>query len=181
MTVAITALSAEETRDRLDELADLLRACVEDGASVNFLLPFTAEAARRFWEAKVLPPLMAGGLILLIAEAGGRIAGTVQLDHDTPPNQPHRAEVRKLLVHPDFRRQGIARVLMRDLEARAGAMGRHLLTLDTLTGDKAEPLYTALGYVTVGTIPDYCIRTDGSGLGATTFMYKQLGASAPHA
>ena len=92
-----------------------------------------------------------------------------------PPNQPHRAEVRKLLVHPDFRRQGIARHLMREAEAHAVRIGRSLLTLDTRTGDSAEPLYTSLGYVTVGQIPHFSRDPQDAGkLDATTIMYKRV-------
>ena len=120
----------------------------------------------------MLPGLQGGGLVLLAAEADGRLAGSVQFDTDTPPNQPHRAEVRKLMVHPDFRRRGIAKSLMADLERRAAAMGRTLLTLDTRTGDFAEPLYASLGYVTAGTIPGYCRDTFLDRLDSTTIMYK---------
>jgi ribosomal protein S18 acetylase RimI-like enzyme len=103
------------------------------------------------------------------------VVGSVQLDYDTPPNQPHRADVRKLLVHPRSRRQGIARMLMRELERRARERGRTLLTLDTRSGDKAEPLYASMGYCVVGIIPGFCRDTADAGrLDATTIMYKQL-------
>jgi ribosomal protein S18 acetylase RimI-like enzyme len=98
----------------------------------------------------------------------------VQLSTDTPPNQPHRAEVTKLLVHPDFRRRGIARALMAELEVRAAALKRTLITLDTRTGDSAEPLYASMGYKTVGTIPDFCVDPFGERLYPTTIMYKTL-------
>jgi ribosomal protein S18 acetylase RimI-like enzyme len=98
----------------------------------------------------------------------------VQLDFDTPPNQPHRAEVRKLLVRPDFRRQGIGRTLMAEVEKRAAELKRNLLTLDTRTGDSAEPLYASLGYRTVGIIPGYCLDPFNTKLDSTTVMYKAL-------
>ena len=145
-----------------------------DGASINFILPFSEAQAENFWTRKVRAPLRAGTLLVLVARRNGRIVGSVQLDHDTPPNQPHRAEVRKLLVHPSCRRMGIARALMADLESRAPKLGRTLLNLDTRTGDKAEPLYTSLGYITVGTIPEFCRDTIVDRLDATTIMYKKL-------
>src|SRR5690606_24860878 len=135
----------------------LLHTCVHHGASVGFIVPFSAADGEAYWRRKVLAGLRDGGLLLLVATRDGRIVGTVQLDIDTPANQPHRAEVRKLLVHPDARRQGIARALMVEVEARAIAMGRSLLTLDTRTGDAAEPLYTALGFETAGVYPGYCL------------------------
>ena len=168
----IVALSAPELETRLNEFAALLHACVHAGASINFVLPFPLQEAETFWRAKVLPGLRAGTRILFAAEADGRLAGSVQLDCDTPPNQPHRAEVSKLMVHPDFRRRGIARALMAALERRAGDLGRSLITLDTRTGDMAEPLYASLGYVTAGTIPGYCRDPFADRLDATTIMYK---------
>ncbi len=110
----------------------------------------------------------------MVARKDGRIAGSVQLDYDTPPNQPHRAEVRKLLVHPDFRRRGIAKALMAALESRAAELGRSLLTLDTRTGDMAEPLYVSLGYQTAGIIPGYCRDPFKDHFDPTTIMYKAL-------
>jgi len=172
--VALSTLSADALKGRLLELGALLHACVAAGASVNFVWPFAEDEAEAFWERKVLPAVRAGTRTLFVAETAGRIRGTVLLDVDTPPNQPHRAEVAKLLVHPQARRRGIARALMAALEARARELGRTLLTLDTRAGDVAEPLYTSLGYVTVGTIPGYCVDPSGTRLDATTIMYKTL-------
>lgn len=174
-SLALNRVSAAEARALLPGLGELLHACVQDGASVSFVLPFDAEAARAFWRDKVLPPLEGGGLVLLAAMQDGRVAGSVQLDCDTPPNQPHRAEIRKLLVHPDFRRRGIARALMRAAEAAAVQAGRSLITLDTRSGDNAEPLYASLGYRTVGMIPGFARDArDPARLDATTIMYKPL-------
>lgn len=170
----IASFSADEAARHLAGLSALLHACVLDGASVGFVLPYTEVDAGRFWSGKVLPKLREGGLLLLVAQREGRLAGTVQLDYDTMPNQPHRAEVRKLLVHPDFRRQGIAKALMAELERRARELGRSLLTLDTRTGDQAEPLYASLGYKVAGMIPDYCRDTLVDRLDPTTIMYKSL-------
>ncbi|WP_417516719.1 GNAT family N-acetyltransferase [Minwuia sp.] len=172
--ITYRALTADELDDRLDELVSLLHDCVHDGASVNFVMPFPRAEAEHFWRSMVLGPARRGDRTILIAEAAGRIVGSVQLDCDTPPNQPHRAEVTKLLVHPDFRRRGIARRLMQDLEALAIRRGRSLITLDTRTGDSAEPLYTSLGYQTVGSIPGFSRDVFTDRLDATTLMYRTL-------
>ncbi len=172
--VSISTFHADDIETHLGELGELLSACVHDGASISFVLPFTRSESELFWSAKVLPAVRAGKLTLLVARHEGRIAGSVQLDHDTPPNQPHRAEVRKLLVHPNVRRRGIARLLMAELEQLTRRMGRHLITLDTRTGDKAEPLYASLGYATAGVIPGYCLDPIEDRLDSTTLMYKAL-------
>jgi ribosomal protein S18 acetylase RimI-like enzyme len=173
-TPDIALLSAEEISDRLEELAVLLHACVQDGASIGFVLPFDPDAARAYWRGTVQRAAGRGGLTAFAATLDGRIVGSVQLDHDTPANQPHRAEVRKLMVHPEFRRRGIARALMAAVEEHAVRLGRDLLTLDTRTGDMAEPLYASLGYRTSGVIPGYCLDTVGERLDSTTIMYKPL-------
>ncbi|HSP26631.1 MAG TPA: GNAT family N-acetyltransferase [Saliniramus sp.] len=172
--ITISSLSGDEAQAHLKELAGLLHACVHDGASISFVLPFTIEDATTFWAKSVLPQVRAGTRVLLVARQAGVLAGSVQLDHDTPPNQPHRAEVRKLIVHPDFRRRGIARALMAELETIAAKLGRSLITLDTRTGDTAEPLYASMGYTTAGVIPGYARDPAGSRLDATTVMYKGI-------
>ncbi|RAS21116.1 GNAT family N-acetyltransferase [Paraburkholderia bryophila] len=175
--MTITSFSADDLERHLPELGALLHACVHDGASVGFVLPCSVEECEAFWGGKVLPTLRHGRLVLLVAREGDAIAGTVQLDYDTMPNQRHRADVRKLLVHPAWRRRGIARALMTELERHALRLQRSLLTLDTRTGDHAEPLYTALGYQAVGVIPGYALDPDQACLEATTFMYKALEAA----
>jgi ribosomal protein S18 acetylase RimI-like enzyme len=170
----LTILMADEAAARLSDLGALLHACVQAGASVNFVLPFTPHDSEAFWRRKVLPALHEGGRVLWVARRGERIVGSVQLHLDTPPNQPHRAEVTKLLVHPEFRRRGIARALMAALEQEARRLGRSLITLDTRTGGSAEPLYSSLGYQTVGIIPGYCRDTVEDRLDPTTIMYKVL-------
>jgi len=117
----------------LDMLADVLHAVVHDGAGVSFIVPFTMAEARRFWVDKVLPGVREGALHVLVARDAGRIVGTVQFALAWPPNQTHRAEVAKLIVHPVARRRGVARGLMVALESLARAEGRTLLTLDTWT------------------------------------------------
>ena len=110
---------------------------------------------------------------MVVARRHGRIVGTVQLDLATPPNQPHRGEIKKLLVHPQARRAGIARALMVAIEDEARAARRSLLTLDTAS-DAAERLYASLGYVRVGVIPRFSIRPDSSEFEGTTVMYKEI-------
>ena len=158
----------------LDMLAEILRAVVYDGAGVSFVVPFSIEEARTFWLASVLPGVRARTRRVLVARLEGRIAGTVQIDLATPPNQRHRAEVLKLLVHPAARRRGIARALMIAVEPIAQAEGRTLLTLDTWTGKAAEVLYASLGYVAAGVIPRYARGSLTQELEPTTIMYKHL-------
>lgn len=163
----------------IEMLGEVLRAIVYDGAGVSFVVPFSAEDARGFWLDKVLPGVRAGTRRLLVARLGERIVGTVQLDLAVPPNQRHRAEVAKLLVHPDARRRGIARALMVTLEDIALSEGRTLLTLDTWTGSSAEQLYRSLGYSVAGVIPRYARGSLTPELEATTIMYKELSPAAP--
>jgi GNAT superfamily N-acetyltransferase len=158
----------------LDMLGDVLHSCVHAGASVSFVLPFSPAQAGAFWREQILPGVSAGEKRVLLARIGRRIVGTVQLDTATPPNQPHRADVKKLLVHPDARRRGIARSLMLAVEQHARAAHRSLLTLDTVTGSPAERLYLALGYVALGVIPRYALNFNSSLLETATFMYKEL-------
>jgi len=166
--------TAAEVETRLGELASLLHACVEEGASINFIHPYSLEDARRFWVRKVLPRVGDDALTILVAEQDGRIVGSVQLDCDTPPNQVHRADIKKLLVHPDFQRRGIGRRLMTEIEKVAQRLGRSLLTLDTRSGDKGEPLYLSLGFIVAGIIPDYSRDARSDRLDAASFMYKPL-------
>lgn len=173
-TPSLSLFSADDIIADLDGLGDLLHACVHAGASIGFIMPHARTESEAFWLTRVLPAVRDGARLLLVAKVEGRIAGSVQLDCDTPANQPHRAEIRKLLVHPDFRRQGIARRLIAEIERHAIALRRSLITLDTRTGDNAEPLYASLGYATTGIIPGYCRDTFTERLDATTIMYKTL-------
>lgn len=163
--------------DDLDMLADVLRAVVYDGAGVSFVVPFSLEESRAFWVEKVLPGVRARTRRVLVARWGTRIVGTVQIDLAVPPNQQHRGEVTKLLVHPVARRRGVARALMIALEEIARAEGRTLLTLDTWTGKAAEPLYLSLGYVAAGIIPRYARGSLTPELEPTTIMYKELASA----
>lgn len=174
MPPSLHLFTATDIRDRLPELGALLQACVHDGASIGFILPFDVAASQAFWTENVLPAVTRGVRLLLVAEVEGKLAGAVQLDWDAQPNQAHRAEVRKLLVAPALRRRGIARWLMQAVEAQARALPRSLLTLDTRSGDHAEALYLSLGYVAAGSIPAYALAPAGDRLDATTILYKQL-------
>ncbi|WP_409028641.1 GNAT family N-acetyltransferase [Janthinobacterium sp. SUN098] len=174
MSASLRHFSPADILVRLQELGALLQDCVHDGASIGFILPFDAAASQAFWTDNVLPAVTRGVRLLLVAEVEGKVAGAVQLDWDTNPNQAHRAEVRKLLVAPAFRRHGIARQLMRALEEQARQLPCSLLTLDTRSGDHAQALYLSLGYVVAGSIPAYALAPAGDRLDATTILYKQL-------
>src|ERR1043166_8854328 len=139
------------------------------------------DEARAFWADAVLPGVRARTRRVLVARVDGGIVGTVQIDLAVPPNQRHRAEVLKLLVHPTARRRGIARALMVAIERAAQAEGRTLLTLDTWTGSAAENLYRSLGYTVVGVIPRYARGSLTPELEPATFMYKELAADAGRA
>jgi GNAT superfamily N-acetyltransferase len=158
----------------VEMLGEVLHAVVHTGAGVSFVVPFSLDEARAFWLDKVLPGVRARTRRVVVARRGARIVGTVQLDLAVPPNQQHRAEVAKLLVHPVARRRGVARALMMALEAIAQSEERTLLTLDTWTGGGAETLYLSLGYVSAGVIPRYARGSLTPDLEPTTIMYKEL-------
>jgi ribosomal protein S18 acetylase RimI-like enzyme len=164
ITRTIDALTPNE----LEQLVDVLIATVDDGASIGFLPPLSREEARSYWEDALGP-----GVILLVAEEAGRIAGTVQLHLSLKLNGRHRAEIARLMVHPDFRRRGIGRLLMERAEAVAIEQGRTLIVLDTREGDPSNDLYRGVGYIEAGRIPHYARSASGS-LDATVFYYKEL-------
>jgi GNAT superfamily N-acetyltransferase len=145
---------------------------VAGGASVSFLPPLSRERSLAFWK-RVSTGVAQGKCLLLAAWLDGQLAGTVQLDLATPENQPHRAEVAKLLVDPAFRRRGIGAALMRRAEQAAQRLGRRVLTLDTGEGDDGEPLYRRLGWTEGGRIPAYYL--DAQGAEATTvYFWKRI-------
>lgn len=158
----------------VEALAEILHAVVHDGAGVSFVVPFSMDEARAFWRDGVLPAVRAGTRRVVVARRATRIVATVQLELAMPPNQRHRAEVLKLLVHPEVRRRGIARSLMVALESVARSERRTLLTLDTWTGGHAEALYRSLGYATAGVIPRFARGSTTEALEPTTIMYKEL-------
>ncbi|RJF58522.1 GNAT family N-acetyltransferase [Serratia inhibens] len=171
--IEIQQLNAGAVQNTLPELADMLHASVSQGASIGFVMPFTLEQAQAFWR-RLLPAIEREERILLVARQAGRVVGTVQLLLDMPDNGRHRAEVVKLMVHPQARRQGIARELMLQIQQKAIQHQRHLLVLDTLTGDTAEGMYRQLGFQLAGSIPQYARASNGSALDATSYMYKLL-------
>ncbi|MGQ8706036.1 GNAT family N-acetyltransferase [Serratia sp. TSA_198.1] len=171
--IEIQQLNADEVQNALPELAEMLQASVSQGASIGFVMPFTLEQAQAFWH-RLLPAIEREDRILLVARQAGRVVGTVQLLLDMPDNGRHRAEVVKLMVHPQARRQGIARELMLQIQQRAIQHQRHLLVLDTLTGDTAEGMYRQLGFQLAGSIPQYARASNGGTLDATSYMYKLL-------
>ncbi|OAP41379.1 GCN5 family acetyltransferase [Sinorhizobium glycinis] len=170
--VTIRVLTEEETRAALPALAEVLSDCVEGGASVGFMQPYPPEAAAPFWEG-VAAAVGRNETVLIIAEVDGRAVGTVQLGVATMPNQPHRADIKKLLVHRDARGLGLARRLMERAEAEAQRHGRRVLVLDTATGEPAEAIYERFGWLRAGVVPDYALMPDGRYC-ATTFFYKHL-------
>jgi len=169
----IEELTAETLPAAVPELAALLRACVGDGASIGFLLPMREGEAEAFWRDQG-PALREGSRRVLVVRRGGRILGTGALALAGMPNGRHRAEVAKVMVHPEARRQGIGRAIMLALEERARTAGRSLLLLDTRSGDGGEALYRSLGWVPFGQVPGYALDNDGRGV-STTFMYRRLG------
>jgi GNAT superfamily N-acetyltransferase len=170
----IDTLDAAATEAAIPDLARILHACVHGGASVGFILPFSEADAAQWWRDAVLPCVAAGARTLLAARDGGRIIGTAQLVPAGMPNQRHRADVSKVLVHPDARRRGVARALMRRLEALALQQGRSLLVLDTVVNSPAQPLYAGLGYQLAGVIPDYARVALHPDLEPTAVMWKAL-------
>jgi ribosomal protein S18 acetylase RimI-like enzyme len=156
---------------QIDELAGVLIDCVEGGASVSFMHPLPRDRAMAFWR-RVGQDVAAGERALLVAEDTRGLCGTVQLVLDQPENQPHRADLSKLLVHRRARRQGLGEALMRAAEATARECGKTLLVLDTAS-DEAERLYERLGWERVGVIPGYALLPHG-GLCGTTVYYRNL-------
>jgi ribosomal protein S18 acetylase RimI-like enzyme len=174
-TIAIATLDPLSFAQSIDRLAEILHACVHEGASVGFVLPFAMDEARRYWRDKVAPSHATGVKLVLVATLGGDVAGTAQLDLDSMPSKRHHAEVSKVLVDPRFRRSGVARALMGEIERRAAKEGRWLLTLET-AGDAAEALYRSLGYALGGTLPSYARDAFEDRYDATRLMYKDLRA-----
>jgi ribosomal protein S18 acetylase RimI-like enzyme len=196
----IRILDARECDAHTPELSDILIDAIDSGASVSFLGPLSQEGADSFWTC-VAEGIANGERVLFAAFDDGtspategsadvlparrpspergriltpEIVGTAQLVLDTPPNQPHRADIAKVLVHRRARNRGIGRRLMDAVESDARARGKTLLTLDALTGSSAERLYIRCGYVRVGTIPDYAQLPSGGKTAPTTIFYKQL-------
>lgn len=168
--LAIRIVDAAAARALLPGLVDILVDAVRGGASIGFMNPFAPEEARVWWDG-VLVEVEAGRTVLFVAEDAGILAGTAQLIPATKPNQPHRADVSKVMVHSRFRQRGIGRALMQAVDAQARRRALGVLVLDTATGSPAERLYESTGWRKVGVIPDYALWPDG-GFCATTVFYK---------
>ncbi len=170
MKVQLRRLQALDETQR-DELAEVLHDCVHGGASVSFMLPFSVDDARAFWRG-VAEGVARGERALVVAEVDGRIRGTVQLVLAQPPNQPHRADLAKMLVHRAARQMGLGAALLAEAERVARAEGKTLLVLDTASPE-AERLYTRGGWVPAGVVPGYALLPQG-GLCDTRYFYKAL-------
>lgn len=176
----IRRVAPAEAHELVPALAALLIDCVEGGASVGFMLPIGEETALAFWR-RIADGVEAGERVLLVAQDEAGLVGTVQLVLSLPQNQPHRADVVKMLVARRARRRGIARRLLDALDQEALREGRHVLVLDAVTGGDAERVYARAGWQTAGSVPMYALMPVG-GYCATTFMYKHLPAAPrPHA
>jgi GNAT superfamily N-acetyltransferase len=157
---------------QLDELASVLRDCVDGGASVGFVAPLARDATLAFWTS-VASSVERGERALFIAEDSVGICGTAQLILKMPQNQPHRADLAKVLVHRRARRRGLATALVRAAEATARDCGKDLLVLDTVTGGDAQRVYERLGWVRVGDVPRYALMPTGEYC-STTYYYRDL-------
>lgn len=170
---SIRILDANEAAVAAADLCDVLSDCINGGASLGFMLPFSPKDAQPYWR-EVAENVAGGGTILAVAEMDGRVVGTVQVGLASKPNQPHRGDLMKLLVHRSARGLGLSRKLMAAVEEEAARRGRTLLVLDTATGSEAENIYPRMGWERVGVIPDYALWPQG-GLCATTLFYKRIG------
>lgn len=168
----IRQLTEDETLAAIPQLTRLFRDTVAEGASLGYMWPFPPEEAEGFWR-DIAAAVGRGDTVLFVAMLDGQIEGTVQLGLKLPPNQPHRGDIKKLMVHPGARGRGLSRLLMAAAEQAAMALGRRLLVLDTATGEPAEKIYRRLGWKEVGTIPGYAHFPDGRPCD-TTIYYKAL-------
>jgi GNAT superfamily N-acetyltransferase len=168
----IVVLTAPVAETDLVQLAEVLVDCVEGGASVSFMSPFSRDQGLAFFR-KVATSVGSGDTVLLAAKLDGRIVGTVQLGLDTPPNQPHRADIKKLLVHRSARGAGVGASLMAQIEQEARRQGRWLLVLDTVPGESGHRLYLHAGWTQTGLVPDYALFPDGRPCD-TAIMWKRL-------
>ena len=171
--IRVRRIDASEAASCVDDLADVLVDCVEGGASVSFMLPLSRDRALEFWRGIADGVARNERALLIAEEADGRIVGTVQLIVVQPENQPHRADVAKMLVCRSARRRGIAQKLMHAVDEVARSEGKTVLVLDTVTGGDAERLYARSGWQRVGEVPKYALMPDGEFCG-TTLYYKHL-------
>ncbi len=172
MTLEVVRLDRRAFEAAIPDLAMILADAVADGASVGFLLPFTPDDAASWWQG-IQPEVARGDVIVVVARIERRVVGTAQLRLARLPNQRHRAEVAKVLVHRSTRRRGVATALMREIERIALAEGRTLLVLDTIAESEAVQLYLGLGWTRAGEIPGYAGMPDGE-LRPTVIFYRTL-------
>lgn len=170
--IEIRALSAEETHSHIADLSAVMIDCVEGGASIGYMSPFSVDDAALYWTS-VADNLAEGDVVHLAAFEGQAVVGTVQIALKQPPNQPHRGDLKKLMVRTSARGKGIARKLMLAAEQAARDHGKTLLVLDTATGSDAEFIYPKLGWQRVGVIPNYAKFPDGRFCDTTVF-YKEV-------
>lgn len=174
MQAQIIELDGPALERKLTALIRILADSVALGAAIGFMNSLTEDDAARFWRESIRPEVLAGRRILFAAQRDGEVLGTVQLITAMPHNQPHRCEIAKMIVHPSARRLGLGRALMTRAIDRARELGKTLVTLDTRTGDVAEPLYASVGFDIAGVIPDYAWDPDGKAMHATTYMYRRI-------
>ncbi|MEJ8563556.1 GNAT family N-acetyltransferase [Yoonia sp. GPGPB17] len=173
-TISIVVLSPSDIETHLADLTRVIRDSVLDGAAISFMATLTDAEAQRFWNDDVRSGLEFGSRLLFGALVDGRLVGTVQLVVGMPPNQPHRAETSKMVVHPESRRLGLGKALMTAALEAAERSNKTLVTLDTRTGDVAGALYRSVGFEKAGVIPDFAYDPDGQARHATTYMYRYL-------
>ena len=160
------------TSDQIIQLCNVLIDCIEGGASISFMLPMTRDKAERFWRGVAQGVANHERALLVAQNEQGEIIGSVQVVLAQPENQPHRADISKMIVHRSARKQGIAAALMVAAEAEALREGKTVLVLDTASHDAAR-VYRKLGWLECGVIPDYALLPGGE-LCATTYFYKRL-------
>jgi GNAT superfamily N-acetyltransferase len=170
---SIQVRSPRQLGDRdIQQLSDVLIDCVEGGASVSFMLPIARTTAVAFWQGVASQVARGERIIVVAEETGGGIVGTVQIIFAQAENQPHRADVAKMLVHRRARRHGVGAALLAAAENAAREAGKTLLVLDTASGD-AERLYARLGWQRCGVVPNYALLP-GGGFCDTTFFFRAL-------
>ncbi len=174
-TLAIEKLTLPVSEADLRALAELLVDAVESGSAVSFVLPLTVEQAQDWWQ-KTISTSHSAAVFLVVRDSKG-IVGTVQLHPAWAPNQPHRAEVVKLLVHRRAQRAGLGTRLMQAIEDAGQQAGFRLLTLDAKRGGAAERLYRQLGWIHAGTIPRFAVDPDGTTPHDAVIFYKELNSA----
>ncbi len=172
-TFSVCCVNADDAQAQVEALAEILIDCVAHGASVSFMHPLAKDKAIAFWRDVVDAVARGERSLLLAQQADGRLLGTVQLILHQPENQPHRADVAKMLVRSDARRRGVGQRLLQAVDAVALQAAKTVLVLDTVTGGAGDHLYTQCGWQRVGDVPNYALMPDGA-FCSTTYFYKHL-------